>query len=107
MTEGHHQSEHSNVRARDRAILPILLTTGVAMFVVGFIVTVSALSDLGSAHANAATEELAGSSVSSESILLLVGMALSLSGLVFATAAPAAVFIMRRRRAGEDSVGGL
>jgi len=81
--------------------------TGVAMFVIGFMVTVSALSDLGSAHANTASEEFVGSSASSESIMLLVGMVLSLSGLVLATAGPAAFFIVNRRRAGGDSSNGL
>jgi Mn2+/Fe2+ NRAMP family transporter len=79
-----------------------VVVLGIALFIVGFLITVSVLSGSGEANQQNAT----GSSLATEpharpgpfDAFVLLGMAVSFSGIVIATVGPMASFIQARAR---------
>jgi len=77
----------------------LMVAIGISLFVVGFIITLTSIS--GSHLASDGSDSyLASESTGSfgADMMLFVGIALSLSGVVFATAGPAVFFIHRRMK---------
>jgi hypothetical protein len=76
------------------------MTTGIALFAIGFLLTLSAKSDTvsgqnvgGRSGGNLADTRAVSSG---SSWILLLGLVLGLAGLVVATAGPAAFFVLRK-----------
>jgi hypothetical protein len=79
--------------------LSIVVALGIGLFIVGFFITIVSLSLTDNADASGTPALAEGTGVGSGSgSFLLVGLMLSLVGLVSATTAPAAYFIHRRRQ---------
>ena len=81
--------------SKRRVLLSLAVTVGIALFVIGFVMTLMSLSEDSSAAAESV--EFLGSSVadsgSSSTATLVIGLVLSMTGVVVATALPAAFFI--------------
>ncbi|MBE0517720.1 MAG: hypothetical protein IH630_00655 [Thermoplasmata archaeon] len=78
---------------------PIVVGVGIALFVMGFVITVYSLSSLETVSAGG--DGLTSDShqiFSSSSLPLFIGLVLSLVGVVSATAGPAAFFLHSKRR---------
>lgn len=86
-------------RAARRGLLLIAVGLGIALFVAGFVLAVTSLSEPEGASASGDGEVLSEPAQSS-SVALLVGLMLSLSGVVLATATPAVFFIKGQKRTG-------
>jgi hypothetical protein len=86
----------------DKPLLSLMVLVGVSLFVAGFMITVSSLSDLGASSSTSDSERLLYSETEedarADSTALLIGITLSLAGVVAATAGPAAFFIHRNNR---------
>ena len=81
--------------SRRRILLSLAVTIGIALFVVGFVMTLMSLSDDSSARAESvdhldSTEAYTGPG---HAATLVIGLVLSMTGVVLATAVPAAFFI--------------
>jgi hypothetical protein len=78
-----------------RILLSLVVILGITLFIIGFVMTVISLSDASTASAvNAGQlDGLAEGSASSNAGTLLLGLTLSMTGLVVATTVPAARFI--------------
>jgi hypothetical protein len=78
--------------------LSIVVAIGIGLFVIGFLITILSLSCTDNADASDASDLVQETSVGIPGgSFLLVGLVLSLVGLVSATTAPAAYFIHRKR----------
>ncbi len=78
---------------------PIVVVVGIALFVMGFVITVYSLSSLESVSAEGEGPTYESPQVfSSSSLPLFIGLVLSLVGVVSATAGPAAIFLHGKRR---------
>ena len=83
-----------------KPLLSIVVLVGVSLFAAGFMITISSLSGLEASSTTSDSdrmfysEEVADSSA--DSAALLIGLTLSLAGVVAATAGPAAFFIHRK-----------
>lgn len=91
-----HDSEEGRRRPESKSLLT-LVALGIALFVVGFIVSITSLSDPSAASSEGADSGGAGE-LSNGSLVLLTGLLLSLGGVVMATAGPAMMFIQARKR---------
>ena len=81
-----------------QARLAILLI-GIALFVLGFVITVSSSSGLGdSKEGNSHGVFSTGADTSSLSLLVLVGIVISLAGVLVATVGPMASFIQAKTK---------
>jgi len=85
-----------------KPLLSLMILVGVGLFITGFVMTVSSLSDMGASSSGSGPDtplsEEADTGVGSDGIMLLTGLTLSLVGVVAATAAPAAFYIHGRNR---------
>ena len=90
----------SRDRRHSRRLNSLLMTIGIALFAIGFLLTLSAKSDtvsgqsVGGRFGGNLADTRAVSSGSSW--ILLLGLVLGLAGLVVATAGPAAFFVLRK-----------
>ncbi|OGS51677.1 MAG: hypothetical protein A3K75_04460 [Euryarchaeota archaeon RBG_13_61_15] len=86
----------------DKSKLSLIVLTGITLFVVGFIVTISSLSGLGSSASTSDSDQTlymeGADDGRADSTALLIGLVFSLAGVVAATAGPAAFFIHRKNR---------
>jgi hypothetical protein len=80
---------------KGRRPIVAMVGMGIFLFVAGFMVTVSCLGDAaeGTDDGNLSSS----SSTSTPDAFLLIGLSLSLAGVVSATAGPAAFFIHKKR----------
>ena len=81
--------------SKRRVLLSLAVTVGIALFVIGFVMTLMSLSDDSSASAES-VDRLglsAADSGSGNTATLVIGLVLSMTGVVVATALPAAFFI--------------
>lgn len=95
----HKKDSEDGKRAGRRGLLLIAVGLGIALFVTGFVLAVTSLSDPESVSASGGRE----SSIEDDrasSLSLLVGLMLSLSGVVLATATPAVFFIRSQKGTG-------
>ena len=81
--------------SRRRILLSLAVTIGIALFVIGFVMTLMSLSEDSSASAESvdrldSTEAYVGPG---HTVTLLIGLVLSMTGVTIATAVPAALFI--------------
>ena len=93
-------SDESSKRGlKGRAIL-LVVGLGMVLFVVGFAMTVTSLSDPESVSAQGDYEmSETGSGSTSDSMLLMTGLLLSLAGVVMATTGPAVFFLRKQKGA--------
>lgn len=82
-------------RCRDKRLLAVV-GLGMALFVSGFLLAVTSLSEPDSASAEGERSLSVETDAQGQSISLLTGLLLSLAGVVLATAAPAMFFIQAR-----------
>jgi hypothetical protein len=88
--------------ARDtkrRGSRTLLATVGLGMvlFVFGFVLAVTSLSDPGTASSDEVAMEASNAAAEGASFTLLLGLLMSLGGVVLATAGPAMMFIHARK----------
>ena len=77
-----------------RFLMMLAVTLGIALFIAGFVMTVVSLSDDSSARTDSTDQSGADAFLSSaHSGMLVLGLVLSMGGVVLATAVPAACFI--------------
>lgn len=86
---------HDSTREGNRALFT-LVGLGIALFVVGFLVSVTALSSTGTAVPGDGVTDAA-DHMGDDSLVLVFGLLLSLGGVVLATAGPAWIFIQARK----------
>ena len=81
--------------SRRRILLSLAVTIGIALFVIGFVMTLMSLSEDSSASAESVDRlDSAEAYVApGHTATLLIGLVLSMTGVIVATAVPAAVFI--------------
>jgi hypothetical protein len=82
-------------KRRRRIVISLAVTLGIALFATGFMMTLISLSENSTARAGS-TDESSGvddDSASSHTGTLVIGLVLSMAGVVLATAVPAAFFI--------------
>jgi hypothetical protein len=84
-------------RRKSRALLAVV-GLGIALFVTGFILAVTSLSEPDTVLAGEDALQTSGSGVGSTSFTLFLGLLLSLAGVVLATAGPAMFFIHAGKR---------
>lgn len=86
----------SDKRTPGRFFLLVAMGAGIALFAAGFVLAVTSLSEPESASASGDRTALS-EDVRDSSLSLMVGLLLSLSGVVLATATPAVFFIKGQR----------
>lgn len=93
--------DKGEARRTGRQTSALAVSLGMALFVVGFAITLASLpsdSVAGTQGSGVLDDGLGSSSSSGDGVLLLVGLVLSMAGVVVATAIPAAVFLQGAKR---------
>lgn len=90
---------------RRRRALVIVVSLGIALFTAGFLVTVASLSGPSSASSQDAALQVIDMSSVDSSAILLVGLLVSLGGVVLATAGPLMLFVFPQEGAGREARG--
>lgn len=88
MDEGGHRGISRTWCGRRSRLL--IVPVGISLFAVGFVVTMAAVSGVGAAGDGTGGPE--------QGALLFGGIAVSLAGVVAATAGPASLFLSKKRR---------
>ncbi|GEM_PF-3210971 len=83
-------------RPKSKALL-VIVGLGIALFVTGFVLAVTSLSEPDTVLAGEDALQTSGSGAESASFTLFFGLLLSLAGVVLATAGPAMFFIHARK----------
>lgn len=96
MNKAYNDDSSGDSRHQGNRALFTLVGLGIALFVVGFIVSVTSLSSTGTAVPGDGVSEAA-IHTGNESLVLFFGLLLSLGGVVLATAGPAWMFIQARK----------
>jgi hypothetical protein len=97
------EGDKRNAYEGDRPVHPTVLVLGIALFVTGFLITVTSMSGSLDGQSELASGDLRSSEAQTSStsgLLMFIGIVLSMSGVVSATAGPAAYFVHSRRRSG-------
>lgn len=82
---------------RKNKVLFLVVGLGMALFISGFVLAITSLSEPAEVSADADSLRMEESGPSGLSSSLLLGLLLSLAGVVMATAGPAAFFIQARK----------
>jgi hypothetical protein len=94
-----HENNDEQGRSGSRQYIAIAVIAGIVLFVTGFAMTLVSLPDGGATGISdsdaSGTYSNGLSDSSTDGVLLLVGLALSMMGVVLATVIPAAMFIRR------------
>ena len=90
---------------RKRRVLLAVVGLGISLFVSGFLVTVASLSGPSAASSGEAALQATESASGDSSVSLLLGLLVSLGGVVLATAGPLMMFVFVQRGPVEEARG--
>jgi hypothetical protein len=88
-------------RRNGRRTSALAVSLGMALFVVGFAITLASLpsdSAAGTKSSGVLDDGFSSTSSESDGVLLIIGLVVSMAGVVVATAIPAAVFLQGAKR---------
>lgn len=85
-------------RPKDRRV-PAAVGLGMALFIAGFVLAITSLSEPSTASVEQAGLLASGSDAAGFQVTLVAGLLLSFAGIVLATAVPAMLFIQARKDA--------
>jgi hypothetical protein len=93
-------STEGSVHGGRQQIKLVVVVVGIALFVLGFMLTVSSLSTNGTGTEDGATSGVfsEGAAIGSLSLLMIIGMSVSFAGVLIATVGPMASFMQNKAR---------